>query len=89
MPQIAAKTRLHLIGPNCVGNMNLGNGLNTTFIQGMPARGGIGFLSQSGAVCGGIVDHVVNQQVGFSHFISLGNEADVDETDIIEYLAWG
>jgi acetyl coenzyme A synthetase (ADP forming)-like protein len=84
--RIAQANGLHLIGPNCVGNMNMSTGLNTTFIQGMPAKGGIGFLSQSGAVCGGIVDHVVNQQMGFSHFISLGNEADVTETDVIEYL---
>lgn len=85
--QIAEKNNIRLIGPNCVGNINLITGLNTTFIQGMPVRGGIGFLSQSGAVCGGIVDHVVNKQIGFSHFVSLGNEADVNETDVIEYLA--
>jgi len=78
---------MRMIGPNCVGTMNVLNGLNTTFIRGMPTRGGIGFLSQSGAVCGGIVDHVVRKGFGFSHFISLGNEADVNETDIIEFLA--
>lgn len=78
---------MKMIGPNCVGTMNVLNGLNTTFIRGMPAKGGIGFLSQSGAVCGGIVDHVVKKGFGFSHFISLGNEADVNETDIIEFLA--
>jgi acetyl coenzyme A synthetase (ADP forming)-like protein len=85
--KIASEHGIHLIGPNCVGNMNMSNGLNTTFIQGMPIKGGIGFLSQSGAVCGGIVDHILNKQIGFSHFISLGNEADVNETDIIEFLA--
>ena len=85
--KIASEHGMRLIGPNCVGNMNMSNGLNTTFIQGMPSKGGIGFLSQSGAICGGIVDHILNQQIGFSHFISLGNEADVNETDIIEFLA--
>ena len=85
--KIASEDGMRLIGPNCVGNMNMSNGLNTTFIQGMPSKGGIGFLSQSGAICGGIVDHILNQQIGFSHFISLGNEADVNETDIIEFLA--
>ncbi|HEY59612.1 MAG TPA: acetate--CoA ligase family protein [Anaerolineae bacterium] len=84
---IADNFQMRLIGPNCVGTMNLYNGLNTTFIKGMPAKGGIGFLSQSGAVCGGIVDHIVDVGIGFSHFISLGNEADVTETDIIEYLS--
>ena len=52
----------------------------------MPDEGGIGFVSQSGAVCGGVVDFLYGKKVGFSHFISLGNEADVTETDMIEYL---
>lgn len=83
---IARRHSMRLIGPNCVGAMNLHNGLNTTFINGMPEEGGIGFLSQSGAICGGVVDMVHGKKVGFSHFLSLGNEADVTETDIIEYL---
>lgn len=77
---------MRLIGPNCVGAMNLHNGLNTTFIHGAPDEGGIGFLSQSGAICGGVVEFVQGKKVGFSHFLSLGNEVDVTETDIIEYL---
>ncbi len=84
--EIARQYAIRIIGPNCVGTMNLVTGLNTTFIKGIPATGGIGFISQSGAVCGGVVDHVVDQGIGFSHFLSLGNEADVDETDMIEYL---
>lgn len=84
--KIAAKYQIRLIGPNCVGTMNLVTGLNTTFIKGIPATGGIGFISQSGAVCGGVVDHVAKNGIGFSHFLSLGNEADVSETDMIEYL---
>ena len=84
---IADKYGMRLIGPNCVGNINLYNGLNTTFIKGVPARGGIGFVSQSGAVCGAIVDKTMESGVGFSHLISLGNEVDVNETDIIAYLA--
>jgi len=83
---IARRYSMRLIGPNCVGAMNLHNGLNTTFINGMPDEGGIGFLSQSGAICGGVVDMVHGKKVGFSHFLSLGNEVDVTETDIIEYL---
>ena len=62
-------------------------GLNTTFIQGVPDKGGIGFVSQSGAVAGGVVDFIRNRHVGFSNFSSLGNEADVTETDVIEYLS--
>ena len=84
--RIAGKYAMRLIGPNCVGTMDLHTGLNTTFIHGMPDEGGIGFVSQSGAVCGGVVDFLYGKKVGFSHFISLGNEADVTETDMIEYL---
>ncbi len=84
--RIADKYHIRLIGPNCVGTMNLVTGLNTTFIKGIPSTGGIGFISQSGAVCGGVVDHYLNKGIGFSHFLSLGNEADVTETDMIEYL---
>ena len=78
---------MRIIGPNCVGIINLINGLDATFVKGIPAKGGIGFISQSGAVCGGVIDHMIGSGVGFSHIISLGNEADVDETDVIEYLA--
>ncbi len=84
---IARHYGLRLIGPNCVGTMDLHSGLNTTFIYGIPDRGHIGFISQSGAICGGIVDYVRGKKVGFSNFASLGNEADVTETDLIEFLA--
>ena len=83
---IASRFKMRIIGPNCVGLMNMHTGLNTTFIDGMPDVGGIGFLSQSGAICGGVVNVVMGKKMGFSHFLSLGNEADVTETDIIEYL---
>jgi len=83
---IVHKNGMRMIGPNCVGTMSLHNGLNTTFISGVPDIGGIGFLSQSGAVLGGIVDLVKGKGVGFAHFSSLGNEADVTETDMIDYL---
>lgn len=84
---IAHSYGMRLIGPNCVGTVDLYTGLNTTFIDGMPDKGGIGFLSQSGAVLGGVVSLFIDKHVGFSHLASLGNEADVTETDVIEYLA--
>jgi acetyl coenzyme A synthetase (ADP forming)-like protein len=85
--EIAEHYQMRLVGPNCVGTMDLHSGLNTTFIYGVPDTGHIAFLSQSGAICGGIVDYVRSKKVGFSNFISLGNEADVTESDVIEYLA--
>ena len=84
---LVKKYHMRMIGPNCVGTLNMNTGLNTTFIRGVPAVGGIGFISQSGAVCGGVVDHIAGQGIGVSHLLSLGNEADVTESDMIEYLA--
>jgi acetyl coenzyme A synthetase (ADP forming)-like protein len=84
--QIAKTYNMRLIGPNCVGTIDLYSGLNTTFIRGVPDKGHIGFISQSGAVCGAVVDTVKDTGIGFSHFVSMGNELDVDETGMIEYL---
>lgn len=78
---------MRMIGPNCVGLMNLHAGLNTTFIYGQPDIGGISFLAQSGAAMGGVVDTMLGKKIGFSHLVSMGNEADVTETDLMEYLA--
>jgi acetyltransferase len=85
--EIARRHNMRLIGPNCVGTLDLYTGLNTTFIQGVPDKGGIGFVSQSGAVAGGVVDLIREKHIGFSNFSSLGNEADITETDVIEYLS--
>jgi acetyltransferase len=84
---IARQYGMRFIGPNCVGTVGLHSGFNATFINGLPDTGSIGFVSQSGAVCGGVVDYVQGKGIGFSVFASLGNEADVNETDLIEYLA--
>ncbi|NPV85579.1 MAG: acetate--CoA ligase family protein [Anaerolineae bacterium] len=84
--EIASRYQMRLIGPNCVGTMDLYSGLNTTFIRGVPDTGSIGFISQSGAVCGAVVDLVAGKGIGFSYFVSMGNEADVTETDLIEFL---
>ena len=85
--EIIKRYGMRMIGPNCVGLINLHTGLNATFIYGLPDPGGIAFMAQSGAVMGGVVDLVQGKKVGFSHFISMGNEADVTETDLMEYLA--
>ena len=83
---IARRYGLRLMGPNCIGTIDGNTGLNTTFI-GMPERGDIAFISQSGGVCSGVIDYIKGRSIGFSRFISLGNEADITETDMIEFLA--
>ena len=85
--RIASTHGMRLIGPNCVGTLDAHTGLNTTFIRTMPKPGPIAFVSQSGAICGGILEWTAGKGVGFSRFATLGNEADVTETDLIEALA--
>lgn len=85
--EIARAHDMRLIGPNCVGTLDAYTGLDTTFIRTMPEPGDIAFISQSGAICGGILEWTAGKGVGFSRFATLGNSADVTETDLIEALA--
>ena len=85
--EIARAHGMRLIGPNCVGTLDAYSGLDTTFIRTMPDPGDIAFISQSGAICGGILEWTAGKGVGFSRFATLGNSADVTETDLIEALA--
>ncbi|HNU02807.1 MAG TPA: acetate--CoA ligase family protein [Anaerolineae bacterium] len=85
--RIAGQYSMRLIGPNCVGTLDAHTGLNTTFIRTMPKPGPIAFVSQSGAICGGILEWTAGKGIGFSRFATLGNAADVTETDLLEELA--
>jgi acetyltransferase len=78
---------LRLIGPNCLGWIRPGRRLNLTFAPGMPAAGTLGFFSHSGALGTAILDWSREHRLGFSLLASLGNQADVDETDLLGALA--
>lgn len=83
--EFARKNKMRLIGPNCIGLIDNHLPLDTSFIsQPAPPRGDLAFISQSGAVCGVIIDWSQGQGFGFSRLLSLGNEADVCETDVIQ-----
>ena len=84
--EIAHRHGMRLIGPNCVGVVDTVTPVDTSFVPAMPLPGQIAFISQSGAICGGIIDWTRGKGVGFSRFVSLGNEADVTETDLLEFL---
>jgi acetyltransferase len=79
--------RLRIVGPNCLGVLCPRVKLNASFAAAMPKAGKVAFLSQSGALCTAILDWSLTQNVGFSHFVSIGNALDVDFSDLIEYLA--
>src|SRR5260221_956974 len=78
---------LRVLGPNCVGLLVPGIGLNASFAHTGAKDGSIAFVSQSGALCTVVLDWANSQDIGFSHFISLGDAADVDFGDVIDYLA--
>ncbi|SHN51222.1 acetate--CoA ligase family protein [Desulfovibrio litoralis] len=85
--KLAKKHNIAVLGPNCLGYINIDKGINVTFAEGQPKSGTIGFFSQSGALCIGIIDWSKNKNIGFSHFISVGNKAVIDESDILTFLA--
>ncbi|MFC2067179.1 acetate--CoA ligase alpha subunit [Chloroflexota bacterium] len=86
MLTLARKYSIKLLGPNCLGFIDTESSLNVTFATGMPAKGNIAFMSQSGALCQAVLDWSRDRGIGFSKFISLGNKADISETDIMEVL---
>jgi acetyltransferase len=82
----ARKGKMRLIGPNCLGVMNPHNGLNATFASTIARPGSVGFISQSGALCTAILDWSLQENVGFSAFVSIGSMLDVNWGDLIYYL---
>ena len=83
---IAKEYNIALIGPNCLGVISAVSNMNASFANSMPKRGKIGFLSQSGAVCTAVLDSAETLGVGFSHFVSTGNKAVLDEAELLEYF---
>ncbi|ABO50598.1 CoA-binding domain protein [Desulforamulus reducens MI-1] len=84
---ICKKYGIHLLGPNCEGMMDTRIPLNASISPSFPKRGDIGFISQSGAMLLSIMDWSRTVSLGFSRVFSLGNKADVSETDLIKCLA--
>ena len=82
---IAKKNGIALLGPNCLGTIDTHSGLNASFAASTPKKGHTAFLSQSGALGTAIIDKAISEGVGFSKFISLGNEASLSELEFMEY----
>jgi acetate---CoA ligase (ADP-forming) len=85
---ICRKSGIRVVGPNCLGVINPlpAVRLNASFSGRMPKAGNISFISQSGALCTAVLDFAADRDFGFSKFISIGNKADVDELDLLNYL---
>jgi acetyltransferase len=78
---------MRVLGPNCLGLLVPGIGLNASFAHVGASPGSIAFVSQSGALCTAVLDVARSSGIGFSHFVSVGDSADVDFGDLLDYLA--
>lgn len=84
LKEIVKRYRMRMIGPNCLGVIDVVNNLNASFAVEMPPKGKISFITQSGALGTAVLDWAVKENIGLSKFVSFGNMADVSETDLIE-----
>jgi len=89
LKDIATKYGVKVIGPNCLGVMNLEpqTMMNYTFIKITPKSDKIALVSQSGAICAAHVEDTSAQGIGFSAVVSMGNKADMTEIDVLKMLA--
>ena len=87
MLEAARPGLLRILGPNCLGMMAPPAGLNAGFAHIAAKPGPIAFLSQSGAILTSVIDWAVPRGIGFSHLVSLGEMADVDFGDMLDFLA--
>jgi acetyltransferase len=78
---------LRILGPNCLGLLVPGAALNASFAPGNALPGKLAFVTQSGALATAMLDWANSRGIGFSHFISLGDSADIDFGDALDYLA--
>ncbi len=85
--EIAQKYGMRLIGPNCLGIMMPSISLNASFSAHMPGPGSLALISQSGAIAAGMVDWAAQRGVGFSGIVSIGDQLDVDISDLLDYFA--
>ncbi|MEM4848393.1 MAG: acetate--CoA ligase family protein [Ignisphaera sp.] len=84
--EISKKYGVRVVGPNCLGIIDMHTPLNASFGPLINKKGGIAFISQSGALLVAILDWSVKTGLGFSKIISLGNKADLNEVEFLEYL---
>jgi len=87
MLEAARPGLLRILGPNCIGVLVPRSRLNASFAPGQALPGAIAFVTQSGALATSMLDWANAHGIGFSHFVSLGDSADIDFGDLLDYLA--
>ena len=84
---VARQYQMRILGPNCLGLIRPSIGMNATFSKNSAQPGNLALVSQSGALCTAILDWAAEHDIGFSTIVSLGDAADVDFGDILDYLS--
>jgi acetyltransferase len=87
MLEAARPASFRIVGPNCLGVIRPALGINASFAHIMPRAGRIALVAQSGAIVTSIIDWAASRQIGFSYLISVGDLADVDFGDLLDWLA--
>ncbi len=90
LKKIIKGSRTRIIGANCLGILDTNTGVDTLFLPApklsRPKKGGISFLSQSGAFGSTFLDLIAYEDVGLSKFVSYGNQTDVKDWELLEFL---
>ena len=86
LKDLCAAHGVRILGPNCLGLLNTSVHMNASFANVMPKAGNISFLTQSGALCTAMLDWANALDVGFAKVITIGNKADLDETEFLTVL---
>jgi acetyl coenzyme A synthetase (ADP forming)-like protein len=84
--ELIKKAKIPVIGPNSLGILRPSIKLNASFAPAMPKKGEIALISQSGALVDLIIDKAIFEDYGFSKIVSVGNEADLEVSDFLEWL---
>jgi len=86
LKRILKGTGVRLLGPNCLGYIRTDKKINASFAIRNALPGKLALISQSGALCSGILDWALKQKVGFKYFISIGAMLDINFSDLIEFI---
>jgi acyl-CoA synthetase (NDP forming) len=88
--RVAHDAGMRIMGPNCIGIISLANDLvmcpSPALFSGAFPKGGVGLVSQSGAIMGTLFDRAASRGIGFSHCFSIGNQADLELCDFVDFL---
>ncbi len=83
---LSQKYGFRVLGPNSLGFIRPGKGINASIYPNMPLKGNIAFIAQGSTLASALLDRAVSKKVGFSYFVSLGSKFDIDFADMIDFL---